>query len=151
MGKRFILYIRQVGIKFYFITHHFKLEFADSGLLFVQDESNFIYPLLKVVSGTMKKVSGLRQPKINGSDRIRILIPEYQKKKYQIVPYFLGFSSTKLFYETIRAQIMSASVIYICSQLFCLVMDDEKLLSDYGLASSMAKAQQPAEVGLAFR
>jgi len=32
-----------------------------------------------------------------------------------------------------------------------VVMDDEKLLSDYGLASSMAKAQQPAEVGLAFR
>jgi len=31
------------------------------------------------------------------------------------------------------------------------VMDDEKSLNDYGLTSAVAKAQQPAEVGLAFR
>ena len=30
-------------------------------------------------------------------------------------------------------------------------MEDDKSLSDYGLTSSTAKAQQPAEVGLAFR
>jgi transcription elongation factor B subunit 2 len=31
------------------------------------------------------------------------------------------------------------------------VMEDDKSLSDYGLTSTVAKAQQPAEVGLAFR
>eukprot|EP00092_Neocalanus_flemingeri_P040038 GFUD01043608.1.p1 GENE.GFUD01043608.1~~GFUD01043608.1.p1 ORF type:complete len:120 (+),score=42.29 GFUD01043608.1:57-416(+) len=31
------------------------------------------------------------------------------------------------------------------------VMDDDKSLNDYGLTSAVAKAQQPAEVGLAFR
>jgi len=46
------------------------LEFVDSGLYFVQDENNFINPLLQVGSG-----SGSSGPKINGSDRIRILIP----------------------------------------------------------------------------
>ena len=30
-------------------------------------------------------------------------------------------------------------------------MDDDKSLFDYGLTSAVAKAQQPAEVGLAFR
>jgi len=30
-------------------------------------------------------------------------------------------------------------------------MDDDKNLFDYGLTSAVAKAQQPAEVGLAFR
>ena len=44
------------------------LEFVDSGLYFVQDENDFINPLLQVGSG-----SG--GPKINGPDRIRILIP----------------------------------------------------------------------------
>ena len=42
------------------------LEFVNSGLYFVQDENNFINSLLQVGSGG---------PKINGSDRIRILIP----------------------------------------------------------------------------
>jgi len=32
-----------------------------------------------------------------------------------------------------------------------LVMEEEKSLSDYGLTSASAKAQQPAEVGLAYR
>jgi len=31
------------------------------------------------------------------------------------------------------------------------VMEDDKSLSDYGLSSTVAKAQQPAEVGLAIR
>jgi len=31
------------------------------------------------------------------------------------------------------------------------VMDDDKSLSDYGLTAAVAKAQQPAEVGLSFR
>ena len=50
------------------------LEFVDSGLYFVQDENNFINPLLQVVSGTVKKSTGSCGPKINGSDRIRIWI-----------------------------------------------------------------------------
>jgi len=31
------------------------------------------------------------------------------------------------------------------------VMDEDKSLSDYGLTATIAKAQQPAEVGLAFK
>jgi len=46
------------------------LEFVNSGLYFVQDENNFINPLLQVGSGGQK---------INGSDRIRILIPAFWK------------------------------------------------------------------------
>ena len=38
-----------LGIKFDLgINHHFKLEFVDSGLYFVQDENNFIDPFLQV-------------------------------------------------------------------------------------------------------
>ena len=37
-------------MKFDIIGHHFMLEFVDSGLYFVQDENNFIHPLLQVVS-----------------------------------------------------------------------------------------------------
>ena len=33
---------------------------------------------------------------------------------------------------------------------FFQIMEDEKTLADYGLSSSMAKAQSPAEVGLSF-
>ena len=40
-----------IGIKLDFINHHFELEFADSGLYFVQDENNSIYQLLQAVSG----------------------------------------------------------------------------------------------------
>ena len=43
----------------------------NSGLYFVQDENNFIYPLLLVGSGW---------PKINGFNRIRILIPVYKER-----------------------------------------------------------------------
>ena len=54
------------------------LEFVDSGLYFVQDENNFINPLLQVGSGSGsdEKSTGSEGPKINGSDRIRILIPD---------------------------------------------------------------------------
>ena len=56
------------------------LEFVDSGLCFVQDENNFINPLLQVGSGSgsveKSTGSGSGGPKINGSDRIRILIPD---------------------------------------------------------------------------
>ena len=50
------LYIRKLGIIFFFIYHHFKLEFVDSGLYFVQDENKFIYPLLQIGSGFGEKV-----------------------------------------------------------------------------------------------
>jgi len=32
-----------------------------------------------------------------------------------------------------------------------ILMEDDKSLCDYGLTSAVAKAQQPAEIGLAFR
>ena len=41
------------------------LEFVDSGLYFVQDENNFINPLLQVGSGSNEKSTG--GAKINGS------------------------------------------------------------------------------------
>ena len=47
-------YIYQVTKYSIFINHNFKFEFVDSGLYFGQDEYNFIYPLLKVVSGSCK-------------------------------------------------------------------------------------------------
>ena len=40
-----------MGIKFDIITHHFMLEFVDYDLYFVQDENNFINPLLQVGMG----------------------------------------------------------------------------------------------------
>ena len=58
------------------ITHPFMLEFVDSGLYLVQDANNFINPLLQVGSGSVEKSTGSGGPKITGSDRIRILIPE---------------------------------------------------------------------------
>ena len=51
------------------------LEFVISGLYFVQDENNFINPLLQVGSGSSEKSFGSGGQKINRSDRIRILIP----------------------------------------------------------------------------
>ena len=55
------------------------LEFVFSGLYFVQNDNNFINPLLQVGSGSgsSEKSTGSGGPKINGSDRIRILIPVY--------------------------------------------------------------------------
>ena len=53
------------------------LEFVNSGLYFVEDENNFINPLLQLGSGSGydEKSTGSGGPKINGSDRIRNLIP----------------------------------------------------------------------------
>ena len=46
-NKRIFIY--KVGRhKFDFINHNLKPEFVDSGVYFVQDEANFIYPLLQV-------------------------------------------------------------------------------------------------------
>ena len=55
------------------------LEFFYSNSYFVQDENNFINSLLQVGSGSVEKStgSGSGWPKINGSDRIRILIPDF--------------------------------------------------------------------------
>ena len=39
-----------MGLLGHFINHHFKLEFVESGLYFVQDENDFTYPLLQVGS-----------------------------------------------------------------------------------------------------
>ena len=62
------------------------LEFADFGLYFVQDENNFINPLLQVGSESNIKSTGSGGPKFNGSDQIRILIPvlnsSYLRKKF---------------------------------------------------------------------
>ena len=54
------------------------LEFVDSVLYFdfVEDENNFINPLLDVGSNEKSTGSGSGGPKINGSGRIRILIPD---------------------------------------------------------------------------
>ena len=61
------------------ITHNFMLEYVDSDLYFVQDKNNFINPWLQVGSGSAEKSTGSRSggPKINGPDRIRILIPVF--------------------------------------------------------------------------
>ena len=50
------------------------VEFVDSGLYFVQDENNFINPLLQVGSGSgsSEKKYRIRRAK---NQRIRILIP----------------------------------------------------------------------------
>ena len=84
--KKIFIFV-QVGKKFDLINHHFKLEFVDSGLYFVQDENNFINPLLQVGSGSNEKsnISGSDGPKINGSDCIRILIPDFNIIKRKII------------------------------------------------------------------
>ena len=55
------------------------LKFVNSGLYFVQDENNFINPLLRV--GSDEKSTGSGGLKINGSDRRRILIPVFKMHK----------------------------------------------------------------------
>ena len=64
------------------------LEFVDSGLYFVQDKNNFINPLLQVGSGSgsAEKSTGSGWPKINGSDRIRILIPAFYPSFFPLLP-----------------------------------------------------------------
>ena len=87
MKEKIYLYVRWVGIKVYLINHHFKLEFINSGLYFVQDENNFINPLLQVGSGSgfNEKSTGFGGQEINGSDRIRILIPGNMKKHLLLI------------------------------------------------------------------
>ena len=65
MKEKIYLYFRYVGIK----VDHFKLEFVNSGLYFVQDENDFINPLLQVGSrsGSNEISTGSGRPKINGS------------------------------------------------------------------------------------
>ena len=40
------------------IKNHFELEFVHSGLYFVQDENNFIYPLIQVGFRSDEKSNG---------------------------------------------------------------------------------------------
>ena len=57
------------------------------------------------------------------------------------------------------AQVLALVLLISCFPKFVLylsysffpVMDDDKSLADYGLTAAVAKAQQPAEVGVAFR
>ena len=42
-------------------------------------------------------------------------------------------------------------LFYLNDFVLLSVMDDDKSLADYGLTGAVAKAQQPAEVGLAFK
>ena len=65
MKKNIYLYFRFVGIKFDYKNHHYQLKFFYSGLYFVKDENNFIYPLLQVGSGSNEKRNGSGRPKIN--------------------------------------------------------------------------------------
>ena len=60
------------------------LEFIDSDLYFVQDKNYFINPFLQVGSGSVEKStgSGSGGPKIAGSDRIRILIPDFENDNW---------------------------------------------------------------------
>ena len=60
MKKKIDSHFRWVGINFDIINHHFMLEFVDSDLYSVQDEINFINPLVQVGSGSNVKNSGKR-------------------------------------------------------------------------------------------
>ena len=57
-----------MGVKFDIINHHFMLEFVDSGLYFVQDEKNFINPLLQVGSESLGTDSPNKSSLTRGSD-----------------------------------------------------------------------------------
>ena len=60
------------------------LEFVDIGLYFVQDENNFLNPLLQVGPDEKSTGSVSGGPKINGSGRIRI--PAFLEGS-QVSPY----------------------------------------------------------------
>ena len=45
---------------------------------------------------------------------------------------------------------INAHLTHLSLSLSEQIMEDDKTLADYGLTSTMAKAQSPAEVGLAF-
>ena len=59
------------------------IDFVDSGLYFVQYENNFINLLLQV--GSVEKSTGSGGPKINGSNRIRIVIPDVYTKYITVI------------------------------------------------------------------
>ena len=66
------------------------LEFVDSGLYFVQDENNLYKSIvtgrirIRIRILPVEKSTGSGGQKINGSDRIRVLIPACLKlKNYQ--------------------------------------------------------------------
>ena len=71
------------------------LKFVDAGLHFVQDENYFINSLLQVGSGSVgHKINGSGGPKstdligsVNGSNRIRILIPVIISNHYSEVKW----------------------------------------------------------------
>ena len=63
------------------------LEFVDSDLYFVQDKNDLINPLLQVGSVEKSTGSGSGRPKITGSDRIRILIPDKMGHYYLDTQY----------------------------------------------------------------
>ena len=58
------------------MDHQSKLEFVYSGLYFVQDQNNFINPLLQVGSGSgsVEKSTGSGGPKITGSGSSSLVI-----------------------------------------------------------------------------
>ena len=66
------------------------LEFVNSGLYFVQDENNFINPLLQVGSGEKSTGSRSGGPKINGAGSSSLIIFQH----FQIVRFFLQFVTT---------------------------------------------------------
>ena len=73
------------------------LEFFDFGLYFVQDENDFTNPLLQVGSGSgsdeKSTGSGSGGLNINGSDRIRILIPARMCLVHEIIESYLSTSN----------------------------------------------------------
>ena len=74
------------------------LEFVDSDLYFVQDENNFINPMLQVGSGSAKKKYRIRIRRAkNQRIRIRILIPVFNKRTFL---YGHGTLKIKGFFDT---------------------------------------------------
>ena len=53
------VFCNTILLKYHDINQDFKLKFVDSGLCFVQDENNFIFPLLQVGSRSDEKTTGV--------------------------------------------------------------------------------------------
>ena len=91
------------------------LEFVDSGLYFVQDENYLRNPLLQGGSGSAEKITGSGGPKINGSDRIRILIPGYkeslQVEKEQKLKLIFVYKLTIHLHWSLMTQIRKKKVV----------------------------------------
>ena len=55
------------------------------------------------------------------------------------------------FYNFMVYMVMIYNLLHVMISIFYLqIMEEDKTLADYGLTSSLARAQSPAEVGLAF-